>query len=111
MTVDIDFLLMQYLRTLQVQDDGMQASLKSGGGVEPDLDGYSSRLNEGENKGRFQCHLCGKISRDRGNATSHVESIHFPGSYEYQCDQCGEKFGTKNKWAQHRTLVHSKKSK
>ena len=109
-----------------MQDDGMQASLESGGGVEPDLDGggggsgggvepdldgYSSRLTEGENKGMFQCHLCGKISRWRQVAAMHVENIHFPGSFEYQCDQCDQKFSTKNKWAQHRTLVHSKKSK
>ena len=103
-----------------MQDEGMQASWESGGGVEPDLDGggvepdldgYSSRISEGENKGMFKCHLCGKISRWRQVAAMHVENIHFPGSFEYQCDQCDQKFSTKNKWAQHRTLVHSKKSK
>ena len=110
MTVYIDSLLMQYLRTLQVQDHGMQASLENR--EEVDLHGYSSKITEGENIGKIQCNLCGKISRDRTNLFEHVESIHFPGSYEYQCDQCGKKFDAKQKWRMHRSRVHSsKKSK
>ena len=111
MTVYIDFLLMQYLRTLQVQDHGMQASLENRE-VEQDLHGYSSKITEGENIGKIQCNLCGKISPKRKDSFQHVESIHFPGSYEYQCDHCDEKFDTKNKWFTHRTRVHfSRKSK
>ena len=111
MTVYIDFLLMQYLRTLQVQDHGMQASLENRE-VEQDLHGYSSKITEGENIGKIQCNLCGKISRFRNDSFQHVENIHFPGSYEHQCDQCDEKFDTKNKWRIHRSRVHSsKKSK
>ena len=83
--------------------------LESEGGVEPDMNEYSSRLAEGENKGMFQCHLCGKISKDKRVAANHVENIHFPGSFEYQCDLCGEKFDTKNKWSMHRARVHPKK--
>ena len=99
---------MQYLRTLQVQDDGMQGSWGRGGGN--DLDGYSSKLTEGENMGKFQCKLCGKISKTKVEAFRHVENIHFPGYYEYECDQCGEKFETRNKWSKHRTLKqHSSK--
>ena len=107
----IDFLLMQYLRTLQVQDDRMQASLENRE-VEQDLHGYSSKITEGENIGKIQCNLCGKISRDRTTSFQHVEGVHFPGSYEYQCDQCDKKFDTKGKWRIHRSTVHSsKKSK
>ena len=111
MTVYIDFLLMQYLRTLQVQDDGLLGSWGNGEGVEQDLHEYSSKITEGENIGNFQCTLCGKISRFRKDSFEHVESIHFPGSYEYQCDQCDEKFDAKSKWRRHRTTVHSKSSK
>ena len=101
---------MQYLRTLQVQDVGMQGSWGRGEGAGNDLDEYSSKLTERENMGKFQCKLCGKISMSKSKAFNHVENIHFPGYYEYECDQCGEKFGTKNKWAQHRTLMqHSNK--
>ena len=110
--VFIDFLLMQYLRTLQVQDDGMQGSWGNREGVEQDLDRYSSKITEGENIGKFQCNLCGKISSKRSGSFRHVDAIHFPGSYEYQCDQCDRKFDTNNKWRHHRSSVHSsKKSK
>ena len=103
---------MQNLRTLQVQDDGVQDSWEYGEGAEQDLHKYSSRLFQGENIGKFQCNLCGKITDWKIKAWMHVESVHFPESYEYECDQCSEKFGTKNKWAQHRTRVHNnKKSK
>ena len=73
------------------------------------LQGYTIKLTEGENIGKFQCMLCGKISNKRGNSLIHVEAIHFPGRYEYKCDQCDEKFDAKSKWAQHRSKVHSSK--
>ena len=102
---------MQYSRTLQVQDGGMQENWENRGEVEQDLHGYSSKITEGENIGKFQCKLCGKISLKKHHSFEHVESIHFPEIYEYQCDQCDEKFDTKRKWRRHRTTVHSKSSK
>ena len=76
-----------------------------------DLHEYIKKLAEGENMGKFQCTLCGKISRFKSRAVMHVESIHFPGSYEYECDYCGEKFDTRKKWSHHQTKVHSSNSK
>ena len=104
-----DPLFMQNLRTLQVQDDRMQNSWENGEAGELDLHEYSSKLTEGENIGKFQCNVCGKISNWQIQAWMHVESVHFPGSYEYECDhnQCGEKFDTKSKWDKHRSRVHS----
>ena len=91
----------------------MLDSWENGGGVEQDLHEYSRRITEeGENFGKFQCNLCGMISLKRSGSFEHVESIHFPGTYEYPCDQCDEKFDTNNKWRTHRSRVHSsKKSK
>ena len=110
------------MRTLQVQDHGkpeilgaghdlheMENTGEYGDGVALDLHAYSKKLTEGENKGKFQCSLCGKISNRKEFAFRHVENIHFPGSYEYECNQCGEKFDTKNKVYQHRSLVHNSK--
>ena len=79
--------------------------------VGQDLHEYIKKFAEGENMGRFQCTLCGKISRFKWRAVMHVESIHFPGSYEYECDYCGEKFDTRKKWSHHQTKVHSSNSK
>ena len=96
-----------------MQDDGMQYGWEYGEGVEQDLHGYSSRLTEGETKGKYQCNLCGQITEKKSHAWRHVESVHFPGIYEHdvlhECDQCGEKFDTKNKWYNHRSHVHSQK--
>merc|ERR1712179_717030 len=33
----------------------------------------------------FQCTLCGKINGQKNNIMNHVESIHFPGSFTYEC--------------------------
>jgi len=93
----------------QAQDDGMQNRGEYGEGVELDLHGHSSRLTEGENKGKYQCNLCGQITDKKSHAWRHVESVHFPGIYEHECDQCVEKFDTKNKWFIHRSHVHAKK--
>ena len=108
------------MRTLQ--DYGKQGSLEvghdlhrmentgeNGDGVEIDLHAYSKKLTEGENQGKFQCTLCGKISKDKIRAFIHVECIHFPGSYEYECDQCGKKFDTYKKLDNYRYYNHSRK--
>ena len=89
----------------------MQASWEyvHGGGVLQDLHGYSSKITEGENIGKFQCNLCGKICNQSSDSFKHVENIHFPGSYQYECDQCGKKFDTRNKLYKHRFHVHSSK--
>ena len=112
---------LQYLRTLHVQEDGLKDSWEVvhddnlhrlqdcdeyGDGVENDLHAYSRKFTEGENKGKFQCSLCGQISKLKDHAFMHVESIHFPGSYEHECEQCGEKFDTKNKLRHHLSRVH-----
>ena len=82
------------------------------GEVGQDLHEYIKRVTEGENRGKYQCNLCGKISTYKSQALMHVESIHFPGTYEYQCDYWEEKFDTRYKWLNHRNHVHSsKKSK
>ena len=84
----------------------MENTGEYGDGVALDLHAYSKKLTEGENKGKFQCSLCGKISKRKETAFLHVEAIHFPGTYEHECDLCGEKFDTKNKLRHHLSRVH-----
>ena len=74
-----------------------------------ELHRYSSKLIEGESIGKFQCNLCVKISNSRSDSFKHVESVHYPGSFQYECAKCGDKFGTKNKLVRHRWRVHSSK--
>ena len=47
-----------------------------------------------ENK--FMCFLCEFSSTNRVHVLNHVESVHFPGSYKYQCDYCPKVLNTKN---------------
>ena len=94
-----------------MQDGDEQNSWDYGGEVEQDLYRYSSKITEGKDIGKYQCNLCGKISRFRNDSFQHVENLHFPGTFEYECDadQCDKKFDTKTKWRKHRTAVHSSK--
>ena len=47
---------------------------------------------------RFQCTLCALWPHDflaKSRAAMHVESIHFPGTFEYECGDCGKRLSTK----------------
>ena len=61
----------------------------------------------GKNIGKIMCTICGKSFRDRNGASIHVEAHHFPGTYEYQCDQCDKVFESFQKWRDHRQYQHS----
>ena len=76
-----------------------------------DFGKYVVKIVEGEKIGKIKCIICGQISRDKIGAVRHVESNHFPGTFEYQCDQCDRKFNTKTKWVIHRSAVHSIKGR
>ncbi len=59
----------------------------------------------GENK-VFECSLCGKHGKDRGNLRKHVENIHFPGSFIYKCKYCSEEYNTRNLLNLHISNMH-----
>ena len=41
---------------------------------------------------------------------NHMESIHFPGHFVWNCDLCGEQAKTRNGLSQHKSKFHSKKN-
>ena len=57
-----------------------------------------------ENK--FMCFLCEFSSTNRVHVLNHVESVHFPGSYKYQCDYCPKVLNTKNAKNVHMSRFH-----
>ena len=67
-----------------------------------DLNNYISKLIGGQ----FKCKICGHESKLKPNLRKHVESKHFPGLYEYACDQCERKFDTVSKYHTHRISKH-----
>ena len=57
----------------------------------------------------FQCSICGKTSGSKREARNHVESIHFPSSFVYECDHCGRQFNSLNTRNVHISRNHKKK--
>ena len=54
----------------------------------------------------FVCRLCGKVNQQRGNSMNHVESVHFPNMFEYECQYCGKKATNYNSLQVHISTTH-----
>ena len=68
-----------------------------------DLNNYIEKIGVGV----LRCNICGHVSSYRANLKKHVESKHFPGVFEYSCDQCEKKFNTMEKYIGHCKRHHS----
>ena len=56
---------------------------------------------------RFACSLCNKFAHNgKANVRNHVESVHFPNTFQYPCDQCDNFFPSKNNVQLHRSRMH-----
>ena len=56
---------------------------------------------------KFYCTICEKFSHKvKPLARNHVESQHFPNTFNYPCDQCDECFDSKSKFNLHRQRKH-----
>ena len=54
----------------------------------------------------YKCNICGKSLKGSITcAKRHVETIHFPGTFEYKCDLCGEKLNSKNSLDYHKYVL------
>jgi len=54
----------------------------------------------------YKCNICGKENSQLGHARNHIESVHFPGHFSYNCDQCEKTFKTKNALCTHVAKAH-----
>ena len=52
------------------------------------------------------CIICAKDFVRRDHVINHLESVHFPESYNYTCNLCGVSFNTKNKLYKHNFKLH-----
>ena len=57
-------------------------------------------------KSCFVCTLCGKTNSQKSNLLKHVESVHFPTLFEYNCKYCGKSFGAKKNLDVHNFKYH-----
>ena len=55
---------------------------------------------------RYKCILCGKINNRKGHAENHIENIHFPGAFSYDCKYCEMTFSSKNSLYKHVHRMH-----
>jgi len=69
---------------------------------------YVVKIVEGEGRGKYRCSICGKVNGQKVHTENHVESIHFPGSFEYPCKHCDQTFSGRNKLYMHVNATHSK---
>lgn len=54
----------------------------------------------------FSCVVCKKCFRRKQICENHVENIHFPNSFVYNCKYCGDSFNVRNKLYKHVNLAH-----
>ena len=60
--------------------------------------------------GQFTCSICMRFRHQaRANVKNHVESKHFPNSFTYTCDLCGNITHTKQAHQNHRSKKCSMK--
>merc|ERR1712130_616756 len=53
-----------------------------------------------------RCTICGKTGNDRSNLRRHVESVHFPESFQFDCKYCGKVYNAKNSLYVHISTYH-----
>ena len=73
------------------------------GSVTGTFQDYITRSEDGPG---WQCTICGKECAQKVNLAKHVESVHFPNSFSYECKYCGQTFNTKNKLYVHVQRTH-----
>ena len=66
---------------------------------------YQFVAHQPEAKG-YYCTICSKARPKRTEVRNHVESIHFPNSFCYQCQTCEKTFRSKNALKVHNTTNH-----
>ena len=67
---------------------------------------YTERIDRGGDVGKYKCTECGKLSGTRAHSISHIESVHFAGTYI--CDKCDIVVDTKKKFYHHVNKKHKK---
>jgi len=72
------------------------------------LEEYIEKVFDSETDGlaRYKCILCGKINNRKGHAENHLENIHFPGAFSYDCKYCESTFSSKNMLYKHVHKMH-----
>ena len=60
---------------------------------------------------KYKCSSCNYAHNVKANVRNHVESVHYPNSFQYPCNQCDKLFPSKNNVQLHRSRIHKQKNK
>ena len=71
-----------------------------------EFDQYMERSLREDGRPCFKCTLCGKQNSQKINVRNHIESVHFPGHFSYNCDHCEKTFKTKMALYVHVSKMH-----
>jgi len=85
----------------------MQGGLHGKGG-EPDRSILHEYIKKELINGRSLCvcTMCGKSNSQKQNLMNHVESVHFPNMFTYNCKYCGKTYNAKNSLYVHMSTSH-----
>ena len=73
-----------------------------GKGDPSELLAYVAENPAEQGKNRFSCQICGKTAARTKDVRDHVENIHFPNVYTYQCFICSEVLRSKTALKNHK---------
>ena len=71
-----------------------------------DLMNHIDLVRQPDDYPQFVCNLCGKANSQKSNMLNHVESVHFPSLFLYECPYCGKAHNTKNALSVHISVKH-----
>ena len=57
-------------------------------------------------KGKYYCTECSRAFLQKVHVENHLESFHFPGTFDYACKYCSESFPTRKKMYNHISKTH-----
>jgi len=86
----------------------MEASATDKGGSDGRevFDQYMEKSILQDGRTCYKCTLCEKQNSQKINVRNHIESVHFPGHFNYNCHHCKKTFKTKNALCTHVSRVH-----
>jgi hypothetical protein len=66
----------------------------------------NTSIGGGEESLRFVCQICGRSGQNRRDVRNHVESVHFPNVFQYECAVCGVKLSSRKSLDNHKYRHH-----
>lgn len=55
----------------------------------------------------WKCKICGRVSKEKCNASTHYVDMHLEADYVFQCPQCPSKLGSRNSLRNHLKAKHN----